>query len=99
MVETNLTSVHEDVGSVPDLTQWVRELVAMDSGVVHRRGLDLALLWLWSRSAATVPIRPLAWEPPYAAGAAQEMAKKQKKKNKKQKNKTKHTDRTVNIYK
>ena len=26
-----------------------------------------------------VPIRPLAWEPPYAAGAAQEMAKRQKK--------------------
>ena len=56
MVETNLTSVHEDVGSVPDLTQWVRELVAMDSGVGHRRGLDLALLWLWHRLAATAPI-------------------------------------------
>ena len=27
------------------------------------------------------PIRPLAWEPPYAAGAAPEMAKRQKKKN------------------
>ena len=27
------------------------------------------------------PIRPLAWEPPYAAGVAQEMAKRQKKKN------------------
>ena len=26
-----------------------------------------------------VPIRPLAWEPPYAVGAAQEMAKRQKK--------------------
>ena len=29
---------------------------------------------------ATAPIGPLAWEPPYAAGAAQEMAKKTKKK-------------------
>jgi len=28
-------------------------------------------------------IRPLAWEPPYAAGAAQEIAKRQKKKKKK----------------
>ena len=28
---------------------------------------------------ATVLIRPLAWESPYAAGAAQEMAKKKKK--------------------
>ena len=28
--------------------------------------------------AATAPIEPLAWEPPYAAGAAQEIAKKKK---------------------
>ena len=30
----------------------------------------MALLWLWHRPAATAPMRPLAWEPPYAAGAA-----------------------------
>ena len=30
---------------------------------------------------ATAPIRPLAWGPPYAMGAAQEKAKRQKKKN------------------
>ena len=29
---------------------------------------------------ATAPIGPLAWEPPYAAGVAQEIAKRQKKK-------------------
>ena len=29
---------------------------------------------------ATAPIQPLAWEPPYAVEAAQEMAKKTKKK-------------------
>jgi len=40
---------------------------------------------------ATAPIRPLAWEPPYAAGAAQEIAttttkdKRQKKKKKRKK--------------
>jgi len=45
--------------------------------------LDPELLWLWRRLAATALIRPLAWEPPYAAGAAQEMAKKTKKKKKK----------------
>ena len=43
----------------------------MSCGVGGRRGLDPALLWLWCRAAATAPIRPLAWEPPYAAGAAQ----------------------------
>ena len=36
------------------------------------------LLWLWYRPAAAVPIRPLAWEPLCAAGAALEMANKQK---------------------
>ena len=28
------------------------------------------MLWLWHRPVATAPIRPLAWEPPYAVGAA-----------------------------
>ena len=41
------------------------------------------MLWLWLRPAATAPIRPLAWEPPYATGVAQEIAKKTKKKKKK----------------
>ena len=35
------------------------------------------------RPVATAPIQLLAWEPPYAAGAAQEIAKKTKKKKKK----------------
>ena len=39
--------------------------------------LGLALLWLWCRLAATVPMWPLAWEPPYATGAS---LKRQKKK-------------------
>ena len=50
----------------------------MSCGVGRRLGSDPALLWLWCKLAATAPIRPLAWEPPYAAGAAQEMAKRQK---------------------
>ena len=41
----------------------------MSCGTGRKRGLDLALLWLWWRPAATAPIGPLAWEPPYAAGA------------------------------
>jgi len=59
-------------------------------GVGCRRGSDPALLWLWRRPVATAPIRPLAWEPPYAAGAAQEIAKRQKKKKKKKREKTVH---------
>ena len=47
----------------------------MSCGVGHRHGSNLVLLWLWHRPAATAPIRPLAWEPPYATEAAQEKAK------------------------
>ena len=59
----------------------------MSCGVGCRFGLDSALLWLWCRPAATALIRPLAWEPPYAAEVAQEMAKRQKKFKNKNKNK------------
>ena len=54
----------------------------MNYGVARSCSSDLVLLWLWlwHRPVATVLIRPLAWEPPYAAGAAQETAERQKKK-------------------
>ena len=42
----------------------------MSYGVGCRCGLDLALLWLCCWLAAVALIRPLAWEPPYVAGAA-----------------------------
>ena len=32
------------------------------------------MLWLWHRPAATAPIQPLAWEPPYAMGAGKKEA-------------------------
>ena len=52
-------------------------------GVGHRCGSDLALLWLWCKQEATALIQSLAWEPPYATGAA---LKKDKKKKKERKN-------------
>ena len=51
----------------------------MSYGVGCSHGLDPELLWLWHRLVPTAPIRPLAQEPPYAVGVAQEMAKRQTK--------------------
>ena len=46
----------------------------MSCGVGHQHGSKLVLLlplpWLWYRPAAAAPIRLLAWELPYVAGAA-----------------------------
>ena len=49
-------------------SQWVKDLA-----------LDLAdLAWLWHRPATAALIRPLAWEFPYAVGAALEKKRKKK---------------------
>ena len=55
----------------------------MSCGVGHRSGSDLVLLWLWRRPVATAPIRPLAWEPPYAVGVALKIRTKDKRQKKK----------------
>ena len=62
---------------------WCRLQTQLGSRVA----VDPALLWLWRRMVATAPIRPLAWEPPYAAGAAQEIATTTTTKKKKTKKK------------
>ena len=49
----------------------------MSCGVGYRRDLDPELLWLRCRQMATAPIRPLAWEPPYAVGVALKKKKRQ----------------------
>ena len=53
-----------------EFLSWHSGNETMSCGVGCRHGSDLTLLWLWYRLAATAPIRPLAWEPPYATGTA-----------------------------
>ena len=64
---------------IPGLAQWVKQSgVALICGEGHRLGSDLALLCLWCGSVAVAPIGPLAWELPYAMGAALKRQKKKK---------------------
>ena len=53
--------------------------IAVSCGVGCRRGSDPELLWFWCRLVATAPIRPLAWESPYAIGAVLKSKKQTKK--------------------
>ena len=67
---TNPTRNHEVMGSVPALAQWVKDRRCHELWCRSQTQVDLVLLWLCCRLSAVAPIRPLAWEPPYAAGAA-----------------------------
>ena len=75
----NPTGNHDVVGLIPGLAQWGKNLVLLCAVVWVA---DAA--WLWRRPAAVAPVGPLAWEPPYAVGAA---IKRQKRKRKPEMNK------------
>ena len=60
----NPNRIHKDAGSIPASPSGLRIWRCRD----RRCGSDLALLWLWCRSAASAPIWLLSWELPYATG-------------------------------
>ena len=75
---------------IPGLTQWVKgSSIAVSFDVGHRHGLNLSCCGCGCRLVATAPIQPLAWEVPYAVGAAlkkQQQKQQQKKKKRKERN-------------
>ena len=61
---------------------WIGSDIATSWEVGHRCSSDSVQLWLWHRPVASALIRPLAWELPYAEGAAIKKKKKERKKEK-----------------
>ena len=72
----NPTRIHEVSGSIPGLTQWVKDPVLLWAVV---QVADAAWILRFCDSDAGQRLQLLAWKPPYATGAALEKTKKDEK--------------------
>ena len=76
------------MGSIPGLTQWVKDpRNARSCGTGCGGGSDPTLLWLQCRLADAAPVEHLAWELPFALGIALKKKKIKKKERKKERHK------------
>ena len=76
------------VNRTSSMRMWVRSLallsglricIAVGCGLGRKCSSDPSLLWPWPRLATAASLRPLAWELPYAMGAALKKREKQNK--------------------
>ena len=72
---TNPTSIHEDVGSIPGLIQWIRHC-CRELWCRSQTQLGSGVAVSVDRSVATAPVGPPAWKCTYAAGVALKDKKK-----------------------
>ena len=73
---TNSTRNHEVAGSIPGIARGLRIQSCRELWCRSQTRLGSCVAVAVARPAAATPIRPLAWEPPYATDVALEKTKK-----------------------
>ena len=72
----NPTRNHEVMPLIPGLAQWVKDAALPELWCRLQTQLGSCIAVALGRAVAAALIRPLAWESPYALGAALEKTKK-----------------------